>query len=81
MDAILTQQEEQEVRDSIEQFAKSPQVQADGGILKLFCQHWPTVKQILEFLKRFLPAKVVAVIDALIRIGDWAHGNPVICPR
>ena len=82
MDAIFTEQEEREIQDAIEEYANSPKVEAEGGIQDEFCKNWPAIKRVLEFLKNFplLPAKAVAAIEAVIKFGDWAHGNKKICP-
>ena len=38
-----------------------------------FCENWPTARAILEFLLPFLPDRLRAPVQALIRIGDRVH--------
>lgn len=37
-----------------------------------FCQHWPVVKTVLEFLKTIIPGGGI-IIGVVISIGDGAH--------
>ena len=48
-----------------------------GDPVKLFCQNWNTVKQVLQFLKPHLPFFLRGVVDAIIKAGDVLKG--VIC--
>lgn len=45
---------------------------------QFFCRNWPTARAILEFLLPFLPEKLKAPVQTLIRIGDRVH--QAICP-
>ncbi|MFL6844931.1 MAG: hypothetical protein ACJ8ER_08645 [Allosphingosinicella sp.] len=44
---------------------------------KLFCDNWDTVKQVLQFLKPFLPKLLRGFVDAIIKAGDVLKG--IIC--
>lgn len=44
----------------------------------IFCNHWPNAKDVLEFLKPYLPTLVRLPLTVLIRIGDRVHAT--ICP-
>ena len=45
---------------------------------QFFCKNWPTARAILEFLLPFLPDRLKASVQLLIRIGDRVHH--AICP-
>jgi hypothetical protein len=45
-----------------------------GDIKDLFCEHWDKVRQILNFLLPYLPAKIKAAVEMIVRIGDWVKG-------
>ena len=74
MDTNLTQQEEQQILAAIDDYASQKQA-IDGGAKELFCEHWETVKEVLEFLKDVLPAPIPAIIKIVIKFGDIAHGK------
>lgn len=40
-----------------------------------FCSIWPTAKQILMILKKFLPFWLDLVVDAAILVGDRVHSK------
>ncbi|MBV8686731.1 MAG: hypothetical protein JOZ90_03695 [Alphaproteobacteria bacterium] len=53
-------------------------IQAEGLDPKaFFCSNWESIKAVLQFLKKFLPALLRPVIDLIIKAGDAAHR--VIC--
>ena len=37
---------------------------------ELFCKNWDMVKQVLQFLKPFLPKVLRGVVDIIIKAGD-----------
>ncbi|VXC82037.1 hypothetical protein [Sphingomonas sp. 8AM] len=46
-----------------------------GDARQIFCQNWDVVKQVLSFLKPYLPAPIGWVIAGLIAAGDILHGK------
>ncbi len=48
--------------------AERPVAAADPK--QLFCDNWDTVKQVLNFLKPFLPQKLQGIVDMIIKAGD-----------
>ncbi|HEX8574029.1 MAG TPA: hypothetical protein VF759_14895 [Allosphingosinicella sp.] len=36
----------------------------------LFCEHWETVKQVLQFVKDYLPKYLRPIVSLIIKAGD-----------
>ncbi|MEI9927903.1 MAG: hypothetical protein WDN44_09725 [Sphingomonas sp.] len=44
-----------------------------GDVKNLFCNNWPTVKAVLQFLSGYLPALLRVAISTIIASGDKVH--------
>ena len=81
--AQVTHQEEEQIRaafaeaESEVQTEGMPEVSL-GGTKDAFCSSWPTVKEVLDFLKEFAPPGIRQAIAIVIKAGDKIFGN--ICP-
>lgn len=79
--AQLTQQEEQHIRDAFEEAENEVGLAPDitiSGTKEAFCESWPTVKEVLAFLKDFAPPGISHAIGIVIKAGDKIFGR--ICP-
>ena len=81
--ADITEQQEQQLREAFANFDQSAASAADlvgaAGTKKLFCDNWPTVKEVLRFIAGlpFVPAAVKTAIALIIKAGDTAAG--ILC--
>ena len=58
-------------------FAAAAPAAAAGGIdpKQAFCNDWPTIKQVLQFLQGVIPQPGPILIGVIIAAGDAAHNT------
>lgn len=80
-DPNVSAAEGQEIRSILEEVeqrgAAGPMVELVGveGTKEAFCDSWPTVKEVLAFLKDFAPPGISQAIALVIRGGDAVYGR------
>ena len=80
--AALTSNEQQLIRQAfIDVEAEEAEFVTGDGLKTAFCDSWPTVKEVLEFLKPFAGPVVGAAIGVVVRVGDKLHAGPLCKPQ
>ena len=84
-DPNVSADEGNEIRAILEQVEQggatadfAPDITVDGT-KEAFCDSWPTVKEVLAFLKDFAPPGISQAIALVIRGGDAVFNR--ICPQ
>lgn len=81
--ATLSSNEQELIRQAfidVESGAKTESITGEG-LKEAFCDSWPTVKEVLEFLKPFAGPVVGAAIGVVVRVGDKLHGGALCKPQ
>lgn len=81
--ATLSSNEQELIRQAFvdaESGAETESITGDG-LKEAFCDSWPTVKEVLEFLKPFAGPVVGAAIGVVVRVGDKLHGGALCKPQ
>ena len=85
-DPNVSADEAQEIRSILESVESSGAADSAtlesitlGGTKEAFCDSWPTVKEVLGFLKEFAPSGIRQAIALVVRGGDLVHGR--ICQQ
>ena len=85
--ATLSSNEQELIRQAFvdaesgaESGAETESITGDG-LKEAFCDSWPSVKEVLEFLKPFAGPAVGAAIGVVVRVGDKLHGGALCKPQ